>query len=501
MNFQTTKHKIKTIFDTNQENSNSLFEKESKFQRLQKDVKLFKTPLTLYDSGWITCDLLTTSTDPNPEDEYFYSLTDYVSIANGLSEPNIEHPVVCYLHKHPTLIIPKESLPFVKVSLLTKSYPNTKFIGLFNSTTMPRWKKEEYVRVLGDGGTVIYQGYSPPQPNSYAQYSEAEITAGASTMSLTSRWYTTPSYDSCIEYTLGGFNWKAVGTVISIESRYNVVPIDTGAGIVYAFERFSCPAFSSMSSSSFTGKGYYEKHEWNYVDPDWIETVTFTKNATVTAPIGEDSTSVLYTGQLYRNGVLVGSGTLAFTTNGILLPTGTILTAFNVEYRQMKRIWYDTLWAAALSVDLTNYTFSNLPTKSLYQSGTLPYGYLELIVNPSDGDHPVSENRRVTETPTQDTLFARITPSDADEDVYKLHFTSNIIYTTPSIVEMTESFDYVDETYGQVGSTYVRTAINRPGKTKTTYGPTNYPIEAKLMVTLEPPTQFFNTYDYQKKES
>lgn len=500
MPYRTTKHKIKTIYDLNLNNSFSLDSKANKNERLQKEQHLFKSPTTLHDSGWFNSEILSTNLLNDIDlNQYAYVVDDLLAPRDGSSRPNIEYPISLSFGFQQSLDISSDLLPFVKVQLLTKTHPNLRFAGFFINEDEYRWNRSNYFRILGDS-TVVYQGYSPPT-NAFRKYTEEQILDGTSTFALTSKWFTTPSYSSCIEYTVGAETHKLVGDLYSVFSYYNVVYVPDVDD--YNYESFQSVGFSSVGSFSVTGKGTHVKAEWVEIAPgNWQKQLTSTKNVTKTVPIGENSTQVQVRGLHYKDGVLQAGLTHSFITIGDILSFGTATaTQWNLEYQNYRKIFYTSDWAVDLRVNPSTFLFTSFPYIDAYQTGTLPYTQLSFIVNPNDGDYPLEEETTYGNVSAGRPIWAKITQDNESPEKYRLYFRGQILYISPTNSELTQDFDYVNEDYESSGYSYTRVAENRPGKSKSTYIPTYYSVKLRLLISLEPPLEFFTNYSYVKEES
>ena len=196
--FSTSKKKIETIWNTYTSIENELNLKENEIRKFFTERYKFKQQKNLYDSDWIAKTPTASASVRN------------VTPAKALSE-------TVALDEEIDITIPDYMLPFVNISLMTKTIPEVQAMGLFEYV-QEGWETD-YIEAYGNGTNLIYKGF--PR-STYYEYDQDDLDDGRFQEN-----YTKKVYRGTIEYTSGGDEYKIHGTVIRIEMYDN---LNTGCG-------------------------------------------------------------------------------------------------------------------------------------------------------------------------------------------------------------------------------------------------------------------------------
>lgn len=481
MRYNTTKGKIKKLFLKSNQEKVDIINKANEKEKILLNNKQFKYLTTLYDSDWQTAlamDGNIAPADDNPNASILVS----EPLGDGTTEQEDIYPVRVNYSFTQEMQIAEEDLPFVKVRFLTKSYPELTYTTPLVDLTIHPLSETPYYRLKGDS-TVLYQGYYPPR-NNYIysnRFHEDDIIAGLSTLSITSKLF-----EGTLRYTQSGDNYKIENAFIHrILTYYNVSLAGNGQ---YNYETFDVLAIDSLSSTSMTGKGIYTKYEWVESPPSvWTLVTTTTLNITKTVPLREDTTDIYLWGDRYINDISDGTGTFHVTFPGTFGGSAS-LQVWDFDYENYRRIFYSSNKARLLNINSSTYLYLDLPTKSIYQSGTLPYSELTFEVNPTPPE--AVEDTISTGLHNQNIFWVKLYDSEP-VPTFRLYFSGYFYYSTLASEEVDQEYDFVDEEYTEVGNTYQRVAENRPTKTETVYYPRQEPIQCRVLVALQNPRSFY----------
>ena len=206
--FSTNKKKIQKIWEVNAETENELKIKENEVRRFFTDRYKFKQQKNIYDSGWIAKAPVASDSVRN------------VTIGQALSETVILDEAI-------DITIPENMLPFINISLMTKTIPEVQAMG-FMSYFQEGWQADNYVEIYGNG-SLIYKGSSPVV---YQKHSQSSLDNGDFQES-----YTKKVYNATIEYTNMGAEYKIVGTLNKVIIRKNT---GTGCGGGQEYDEWIC---------------------------------------------------------------------------------------------------------------------------------------------------------------------------------------------------------------------------------------------------------------------
>jgi hypothetical protein len=423
-----------------------------------------------------------------------------------LKGQQIPYSIVFSFNK--TLDITEEYLAFIKHAILVRNSSNQEIDYTISFKTYEY--DTRYYQLKGDA-TLIYQGLNPPNSYLTTIRQDSAFLNGEFLEVNTSKWYF-----GTFSYNNGNQRDFRNSRIAYAESYYNVEPIP-GYSSFFTYECFQVTAIDNISSTSLSGTGTHTivTNLADPFDPPIFNTV-ITKNVTMTVPMFEDIANIQMSSAYYVNNVL----TLNYTLNNTamirwnradlslsgfvyrpIISEYNVLSSFNINVsftfsfnwdKKERNLFYDSLRAKILIVNTSLYTFSSLPTKSLYQTNTLPYTKLYFKVNP-DGYPTIIEDTTTNEVfNSNNHIWTKI-----DDNKFTFRCNGQIYLNAPAETETTTSVPTVNEIYSQNTTTYVRDAINRPGKNMPIYFPQLEEIQTRLILSLNSP----RTYHTEKGRS
>ena len=138
MKYNNSKNKIKTIWEENRTVEVDLSQKQNEIKQFFTERHQMQKIKNIYDSGWI-------ATTPTAVD----------AVRNVT--PDQELPERVTLDTSLDIEIPEIFLPFINVTVMTKTVPKVSFLGV-----MPfiiEGFDNDYFSVHGNGTNLIYKGY------------------------------------------------------------------------------------------------------------------------------------------------------------------------------------------------------------------------------------------------------------------------------------------------------------------------------------------------------
>jgi hypothetical protein len=507
------KKKLFNLYQTQLKNEIGLERKTNKSKKRYIASPTFKTPKVLYDSGWIN---VTNNLDGNivgpgiDQDPNAYG--ELNSFAEATTKKDQIVPIDLFFFFMQELELAEEWLPFVKSTLMVKTHPQVKTIGVFQYVPF-LYDTSKFARIKGDG-TLIYQGFNPfPE-----KHSQSEIDNGDLLASLTSKWF-----KGSIFFTDGGNNWEYRDTnLVNVTTYYDASLSGAPGGNKYNYKVFVVNPIDSISGSSVSGTGTLEVHEWQETSPgQWQENITTTRNLTMSAPILQDITRIsVKFGSKFKNGIFqgsIGSPGTSILTDGILqnaanvpsfdkigtVPRGSVShtlvheTVSGQPSNGLYRLWYDNKRALEFKIN-GSYDLQNLPFTGAYQSGTLPYSQLRVEVNPDPYPLEEIDNESYHRGHKTET-WARITAINASRQKFRYFANGTIQMTAPASKNNGTTAFFVDETYSNHGGGfYEKDGTNRDPKEIPLYIPDQHVVQFRLKLTVANPKYYRDVRGYKK---
>lgn len=507
------KRKLFNLYQTQLRNDIGLERKNNKDRKRYVASPVFKAPTVLYDSGWIS---VTNNLDGNivgpgiNQDPNAYGELHFFAQATTKKDQII--PIDLFFSFMQDIELAEEWLPYVRSTLMVKTHPRVKTIGVFQYIPY-RYNTSRFARIKG-GSTLIYQGFNPfPE-----KHSQAEIDNGDLLSALTSKWF-----KGNINFSMGGDSWEYRDTnLLGVTTYYDASVSGAPGGDKYNYKVFVVNAVDSISGGSVNGTGTLSEHEWVEISPgQWQENVTTTRNLTMSAPILQDITRIsVKFGTRFKNGIFqgsIGSPGTSILTDGVLqnatnvpsfdkigtVPRGSVThtlvheTVVGAPSNGLYRLWYDNKRALEFKIS-TSYELQNLPFTGAYQSGTLPYSQLRVEVNPDP--YPLEQigNESYHRGHKTET-WARITPVNALRQKFRYFANGTIQMIAPASKNKGTTAFFVDETYSNHGSGfYEKDGANRDPKALPLYVPDQHVVQFRLKLTVTNPKYYRNIGGYKK---
>lgn len=405
---------------------------------LETNLSVFKTPKILHDTGWIDSQ----SEEATKSDTY---LDVYIPFTSSAQKGD-RLPIIVNYQFAKELNIIERALAFTKSLILIKNHADIN--GVNGDDFISHNYNSPHHLIKGDG-QIIYEGEQPL----IGHYSSAQIASH-----LRSVWY------------YGNIAWYQGGDLYEYRRGYisNICTIfdyDSDTGY---HKKFDCPAIDNICSSAIAGTGTYTVV---------TATINETKNYTMTAPLWEKTTTVeVCDGELYINGSYQNQfpQTIVYSATP---PT------FDFEVKNY-RLWYSN--KRAREFRCVDYTLTNLPKKSDYQTYTLPYTKMYVKVNP--GNYP--EKSAQTHDGDNDNGQDKPIWIKKTNNIYKHLIRGTIQLSLPATQLASTHVDTVDEDYSQVGITYTKDGENRPGKDLPIYNLPDINLQVKNLISLNTPNDY-----------
>lgn len=484
MKFQKPMFNLNKLVHKNEDNKNILSKKILPEQKFIDKSTNWSSDKIIYDSDWITTEVLSGTLIDFDINKYSYILSN-ISPSVSSAIKNAEYPINVNFGCRPIISIPEEYLPFINVDVLTKTSPLVKFHGI-SLIQGQNWNTTNYYNILGDT-QLIYKGQSPAS----RFFPESEITEGNILSPLTSKWLLGTIY-----FSIDSDNYELrSGRLVSVRAYYDVVPL-TGHPGYYSYKSFETRAIDTLSSSSVTGTGTLltiTASEDEFGNPQ-TSTVT-EKNVTQSTSLFGDFVQILASGTLYKNDVYQQQYTIDFprTINHdgeVSSLSGQSIISYDYEDVGVYKLFFSDKRAREFRFNVSLNTITVYPTTSDYQNGLLPYSQLSVEVNPAG--YPLEKDYDWFSVSDNNPSFVKI-----NNNKFRLILNGVLHYSAPAIQELFQNFTYIYETYSPSGSTYLYDGVNRPGKQKSVWIAPFYPIEIKIIVSLK--TNLNHDTSYQIK--
>ena len=415
---------------------------------------------------------------------------------NGMTTSGGQYPATLYYYFSKDVRCSEDLFPFIKTCVSFKNYPIADFGQVGETVQFEDFNSVVRYREIYGDSTLIYKGHVVPS-NDRTEFPKLELDAGQFSTANSGKWYKT-STDDFFTYTSGGDTYELEGVLTEITSTYNVAL--AGDGLNYDAESFNCIAIDTVNQSFLVGEGTYTKVEWVYnVSLDiWQQEVTTIKNSQRTVPIsdtGLDGFFLRIYGRMWKNDVLDFTGAAVFSTSGFISPR-PVITNWGLTFQDTYRLFWDNRRARVVTLTTSNPTphlLTNLPRTSDYENSTQSYTN---IFNKINNDANELINSTTTENyiflPTRSEYWVKLNNDFIPTYRFVVSGTATILL--PATKPVTDTYLWVDETYSQVGSTYIRDAENRDtAKEITVYFNDAEPIQGRLQVVLK------NPYDLQSQ--
>jgi len=445
MKFTTSKNKLKKTWLTIGDITTDLSQKSNNFFHWFALPKFQKTNIELYDSGW----------------------TPLTSIATNEVNAVKNTPMPSYVDYdfEQDINIPDGFFPFIKTHLQFKKVGTTEAEMLTEFSTS-FWKGNFY-RSKGDN-KLIYQGYNTLTANGL--YGQTELDDGAFLESNIKKIWETEIF-----YTVGGTDFKAVGSIIKIKNRYSTSP-----------DRFYVcsphPSFSQFDRDTYFKSVADTTITANVVDPNLS---TYSEQD---IDIKNSETDTTVSGKIFEDqaGTWVQTGIID-TIDGDDISSATITFNEDLPHSGSDYSGYILFWS-----DTTQWLFgidgndepANLPDITALPL-SLPYTSITWKFNPSG--HPFVVDGG-------DDFFSgtkSITYAKNKTDNYKVRMRGKMYLLQPATVEAISTiFDIFNDVYTVVGNTYEKTTENHSDTTKISYKSGTIDVEVRCKYIFHNPLQF-----------
>lgn len=468
MNFNSTKRKIEKTFKRVQDSFNNLGIKLNFSINNAVPTSNVKGPQVLYDSGWIESLPVIDNIVPEHDPDVFV-LARRSPLFGTTEEDALHSFVVDYVFKL-NVDIPEAFLPFLKTTIMVKPAPTVEVISqTFNYQT---WDRDPSYEIKGDS-TLIFQGFDIPTSDTH-KLSLEDLNNGASTPSLTSKWYSGE-----INYTESGDSVVITNADVTRASSIFNYSVNGGGE---NFDSFNAFAISSLTQFNFRGTGTFIEQRWtfNVGTEEWELTVTVTKNVTKTVTLSGHISKIWVDGTKTVNG-----GAPSIRLHEVIL-TDVSVTLWDFTYQDFHRIFYSNKLAKVFFTK----TFSNgawreldnKPVKDDYQTNTNPYSSITYKINKDPLPDSI-ESSDVSVTTNESKSWLKI-KENQEISTYSLSQIGWFYCKSPATVLLPQPLEAEDEVYNNIGGSYVLSGENRDDKEKDAYFPALLPVEVKLLITV-----------------
>ncbi len=418
MKYINTKNKLQSIWKNNKNVIRDLSNKENEITQFFMDKNNLQKIKTLYDSGWV-------------------ATTPTASSAVRNATPGELLPERVLLNSYYDFNIPEHFLPFVNVSVMTKTVPEVSFLGVFPFTV--EGYDNDYIEVKGNGSNLIYAGY----PRSvYYEYDESDLAD-----EMFQESYTKKVYRAVIYYTSGGNEYKVDGRLIKTTVREN-------GSVVGGNQEYD--EWQVRIDSGYTGYlNYSEYHNLDETEidctarkrevrynvnpsppPDYLQQVTLDDNGGAGYRVTKNWSSVDREYHLIKNATLYKKIDGSWANQGTGDYTIDTLSGHVITERSFQFVGYWLFYSST-----RNTLFGTQEVSPTVEEGI--YNKIELANLPEDADRiwttiTLKRNPEPRPEKTQAVSYyassQRIINFKRFEDKYRLYLQGYLVFSAPSTV-------------------------------------------------------------------
>lgn len=464
--------KLEKINNSQNKNDSDLFTKSQQDKNILSEQYNFKSPIVIKETDWENI---------TPE------------IANGIRSTinNDILPESIIISQQEDIIIPEQFLPFLHVDLLIKPKETSQVSGTLQYIN--KTFEGDYVEVLGNGATTIYQG-TPYEINHL--YTQDDLDDGKFDIDYTKR-----VYRAIIHYTYLGDEYYVDGTLSSIIVDTNV---------------------------SLSPYGNQNINEWLIdFDPNYMSSKPYSKliylyNTNLSAhsqkleirwlPIEPTPPSPPYEYQenTFFDDVLIAGNFSSFDkeqfriksasqykkvgVNWVFQGAGDFTIASDIHTITSKVfefqgywLFWDTSTSYMLGIrDVFPIVFEgDFRKKELYNLPLEPYrNWNSIVFRRFFGDHPETIETNTLATSERRFIFSKLFPNDSIQEKFRIYFNATALLLTPATAITEAEFPSYNDTYTKDATTYILSSENHTIKTKNYYRPPHEEIQYKLKISL-----------------
>lgn len=472
------KSKIKKNSENIQKNKDVLEKKTISSSNIKSSDSLSKLPNVLYDSGWLNIEDRNNDTS-SVELEIITDEYEDTTKNGQLAPFRID-----YVFKN-ILEIADSWLPFIRSCILIKKQPLINVEGVMSY--QPYEYDLDYYEIYGDS-QLIYKGQYPD----LRLFPETDRITGQFDINLSSKWF----YGT-LEYTQSGFDLELRnGYIVYVLTTYDIVPLSGHPGY-YSYKTFETLAIDAISPSSITGEGTYIVYTATAPGGTPQVDSIATKNVQKTAPMFEDFTEIHASGALYENDIFqnfhsIDNPKIVQFEGDIGSGTAT-LVSFDYSWTEKWRVFYSNKRAREYrfrkSDSLQN--LFNVPDEAYYETATLPYAQLSVVINPVGYPEIIQEDTEsILQSFHDEPVWTKIT-----DNKYQRIIEGGIILSSSAEVEESTPILEEDETYSPSGTFYVWDGANRGDVDYPIYEPITSGVQIRLLISAMNPV---SSLDFKK---
>ena len=470
--YNTQKNKLNQIYNSLVNNENNLIKKENIFNSQLIPSNIAKLPIQLINETYESAFYV--SPDPQPDNPILTTYSNEIyAVENSIGYFQLIYNIIIEIP------IETNNIEDVRTVFLIDKLPNIEpYLGENYKTY-----DSDYYRIEGDT-TLLYKGTNPDK----RMFTDLDVSNGDILSSHLANWFYGTLY-----YHDATYNYELRNSYIyAFYTKWDV----SGAG----FKSFEGNAIDNISSSSVTGTGHY-------IHSIYAGGGSSTKNITMTAPLFNDYTQIIASGDLYRNGIFIESYNfsppLTITFDSSISGSNTLDNFDYIHREQIEGKEYKLFYSDKRAYELvpnTSYPYSNfnftIPASTGYETGNLPYTEIYYYKNPSGYPEIVERNSKFSHGHiTYQPLFFK-----DNSNKWYLKLSGSIDLQAPVTISV-DPFQSPtqNDSYDQYFTTYYRykpNVLNRTLKNLDRYQPEIPVITAKLLASYLPNIQSNNLKNF-----
>ncbi|HED05179.1 MAG TPA: hypothetical protein ENI61_00675 [Ignavibacteria bacterium] len=370
---------------------------------------------SLYDSGWINVQKLSSNlikTKSYGYIDYFKNLpmSQAPTTNYNISPPYYdEYPLSLVYSFNQKINIPTYLIPFIKAQIMVKAPDDVKIkgINIYNSSKYD----VNYYEIKGDNN-LIYKGTNPPGLSSFNKIWQWQLDKNEIQQNYLSKWFIG-------NVSGGGYNGESIEYrdtyIMELSAYYEISKPDNNAPD-FDYKRFICSAIDNITGNFFTGTGTYIEVTWTETSPNvWESNTAVTKNIIKTAPLFTDTTKItIQGGSKFVNGsfqLFTPSTTFYFIgTRGADSNPYIVMTNITMDVAQLTQIidgytapqkawklWYSPNRATLLKFSTSTQLLRDLPQNISYENKVLPYTKITVKANPNGYPEAIADKPKYSQ--------------------------------------------------------------------------------------------------------